>query len=94
MARPLRVECPGAVYHATARGDGRGAVFRDDADRAKFLDILGRTVKHRGWICHAYCLMGNHYHLLHHQPDRARWRIVKLPCGMARPDPAAQCGKT
>ena len=69
MARPLRVEFPGAVYHVTARGDGRTAIFRDDEDRAKFLDILRRTVELRGWICHAYCLMGNHYHLVIETPE-------------------------
>ena len=47
MARPMRIEFPGAVYHVTARGDGRGRVFRDDADRPKFLKILSRIVKGR-----------------------------------------------
>ena len=69
MARPLRVEFPGAVYHVTARGDGRGVIFRDDRDRANFLEILGRTVSLRRWICHAYCLMGNHYHLVIETPE-------------------------
>ncbi len=69
MARPLRIEFPGAVYHVTARGDGRGAIFRDDADRSAFLEILGRTAAFRGWLCHAYCLMGNHYHLLIETPE-------------------------
>lgn len=64
MARPLRIEFPGAVYHVTARGDGRQAIFRDDADRAKFLGVLESTVALRKWVCHAYCLMGNHYHLI------------------------------
>ena len=44
MARPMRIEFPGAVYHVTARGDGRGMIFRDDADRAKFLEIRSRMV--------------------------------------------------
>ena len=69
MARPLRIEFPGAVYHVTARGDGRGTIFRDDADRRKFLEILERTVSVRRWVCHAYCLMGNHYHLLIETPE-------------------------
>ncbi|MEW6758804.1 MAG: transposase [Acidobacteriota bacterium] len=69
MARPLRLEFPGAVYHVTSRGDGRGAIFRDDADRERFLEILQRAVSLRRWICHAYCLMGNHYHLLVETPE-------------------------
>ncbi len=69
MARPLRIEFPGAVYHVTARGDGRGTIFRDDADRRVFLEILQRTVSLRRWACHAYCLMGNHYHLLVETPE-------------------------
>lgn len=69
MARPLRIEFPGAVYHVTARGDGRGTIFRDDRDREKFLEILARTVLLRRWVCHAYCLMGNHYHLLLETPE-------------------------
>jgi REP element-mobilizing transposase RayT len=69
MARPLRIEFPGAVYHVTARGDGRQAIFRDDADREKFLAVLEGTVTLRKWICHAYCLMGNHYHLIIETPE-------------------------
>jgi REP element-mobilizing transposase RayT len=69
MARPLRVELPGAVYRVTARGDGRAAIFRDDDDRARLLDVLGRTVELRGWICRAYCPMGNHHHLAIETPE-------------------------
>ena len=69
MARPLRIEFPGAVYHVTARGDGRQAIFRDDADRESFLAILGNAVSLRKWVCHAYCLMGNHYHLVIETPE-------------------------
>lgn len=69
MARPLRLEFPGAVYHVTSRGDGRGMIFRDDSDRERFLEILGRVVSLRRWVCHAYCLMGNHYHLLVETPE-------------------------
>ncbi|MFH7321513.1 transposase [Desulfurivibrio sp. D14AmB] len=69
MARPLRLEYPGAVYHVTARGNARQAIFADDADREKFLAILGATVGRYHWLCHAYCLMGNHYHLLLETPE-------------------------
>jgi len=69
MARPLRIEFPGAVYHATSRGNERSLVFRDERDRVAFLDVLARTVERWGWIVHAYCLMGNHYHLLIETPE-------------------------
>jgi len=64
MARPLRIEYPGAVYHVTARGNARAAVFLDDDDRRRFLALLAETAERERWTCHAYCLMGNHYHLL------------------------------
>jgi putative transposase len=64
MARPLRIEYPGAVYHLTARGNRQETIFLNDEDRFGFLDILGKTVSRYNWLCHAYCLMDNHYHLL------------------------------
>ncbi len=68
MARPLRIEFPGAIYHVTARGNAREAIFHEDADRELFLDALGEVVARFGWLCHAYCLMDNHYHLLIETP--------------------------
>ena len=64
MARPLRIEFAGALYHITARGNAQADIFRDDADRKQFLSLLGHTVERHDWYCHAYCLMDNHYHLL------------------------------
>jgi REP-associated tyrosine transposase len=69
MARPLRIEFPGAVYHVTSRGNERKAIFRDDQDRRVFLDILANATRRYNWLCHAYCLMDNHYHLLIDTPD-------------------------
>ena len=69
MARPLRIEYPGAVYHITSRGNEKKAVFRDDPDRETFLAVLQRVNARYHWICHAYCLMNNHYHLLIETPD-------------------------
>lgn len=69
MARPLRIEFPGAVYHVTSRGNAKGMIYEDDRDRHKFLDILGSVVRKHRWLCHAYCLMGNHYHLLIETPE-------------------------
>lgn len=69
MARPLRVEFAGAVYHVTARGNAGEDIFADDTDRLKFLEVLGDVVERFDWICHAYCLMPNHYHLLVETPE-------------------------
>jgi REP element-mobilizing transposase RayT len=69
MARPLRIAYPGAVYHITGRGNEKKTVFRDDQDRKTFLDILHQVNKRYNWICHTYCLMRNHYHLLIETPD-------------------------
>jgi len=69
MTRPLRIEYPDAVYHITARGNGRQEIFHDEQDYRKFLDLLGKTVSRFNWACHAFCLMGNHYHLMIETPD-------------------------
>ncbi len=63
MARPLRIEFPGAFYHLTERGDRREAIYEDDVDRIAFLDLVAEVVARLRWRCHAYCLMTNHYHL-------------------------------
>lgn len=69
MARPLRIEFAGALYHVTSRGDRREAIFEDDADRVAFLSTLAEVVERFNWLCHAYCLMSNHYHVVVETPD-------------------------
>ncbi len=69
MARPLRIEYPGAIYHITTRGNARQPIFKDDKDREVFLEVLGHVVDRYNWLCHAYCLMDNHYHLLIETPE-------------------------
>ena len=64
MVRPLRLEFPGALYHVTTRGDGREDIYLGDEDRRGFLDLLGDVCRRFNWLVSAYCLMGNHYHLL------------------------------
>ena len=64
MARPLRIEFPGALYHITTRGNARQAIACDQFDRLKFLELLAQCVDRYAWRCFAYCLMSNHYHLL------------------------------
>jgi REP element-mobilizing transposase RayT len=69
MARPLRIEYPGAVYHVTARGNGGQAIFADAADAARLLALIGREAGQMRWRVHGYCLMENHYHLLVETPE-------------------------
>ena len=69
MARPLRVEFDGAIYHVTSRGNAREEIFDDDGDRKAFLECLGKVVNRFNWLCHAYCLMDNHYHLVIETPE-------------------------
>lgn len=78
MARPLRIEFPGAIYHVTGRGNAHQAIFEDDADRFAFFAVLTGALERYGWLCHAYCLMDNHYHLMVETPDG------NLARGMAR----------
>jgi putative transposase len=68
MARPLRLEFAGAVDHLTSRGNARQRIFFNDGDRELFLQTLAHVVSRYSWVCHAYCLMANHYHLLVETP--------------------------
>jgi len=68
MARPLRIEYPGAYYHVTSRGNERKAIFREVSDRKKFLEILSSSIEQFNVRLHAYVLMDNHYHLLVETP--------------------------
>jgi len=67
MARPLRIEFPGAVYFVTAHG-ASGPVFRNNADRQTLLDVLAQAVDRYGWVCHGYTLGDDHYQLLIETP--------------------------
>jgi REP element-mobilizing transposase RayT len=69
MARRNRIQTHGAIYHAGTRGVRRMPIFLRDDDRQLFLAILADVVKRFEWRCHAYCLMGNHYHLALRTPE-------------------------
>lgn len=69
MARPLRIEFAGALYHVTSRGNGREDIYLDDSDRELFMVVLGEACGLFNWTVHAWCLMSNHYHLLVETPD-------------------------
>ena len=64
MSRPLRIEFPNTLYDVTSRGDRRENIFEDDEDRELFLSTLEQVTTAFNWICYAWCLMDNHYHLL------------------------------
>jgi putative transposase len=76
MSRQLRVLVAGGLYHVTSRGNERRSVYRSQTDRELFLELLGSVVGRCGWVCHGYCLMGNHYHLVVETPR------ANLPAGM------------
>ena len=66
MSRPLRLEFEGAIYHLTSRGDRREPIYRDDEDRQAQLEVIAQAMQRFDAQVLAYCLMGNHYHLVVH----------------------------
>jgi putative transposase len=68
VARKLRVQYPGAVYHVMNRGDHREPIFRSTKDREVFLQTLGQACEKTDWQIHAWCLMSNHFHLVIETP--------------------------
>jgi len=68
MARPLRIEYDGALYHITSRGNERNPIYRGEEDYGRFLEILSELPRRYGIIIHGYVLIGNHYHLLIETP--------------------------
>ena len=79
MPRPLRIEFAGAIYHLMNHGDRRELIFLDDEDRKLFLRTLYDACEKTGWQVHAYCLMGNHFHLVTTPSfsfaPRGEWRL-------------------
>ena len=68
MARKIRIEYAGAFYHVINRGNYRSGIFRTEGARGSFLECLQLVCRAQGWRLHAWCLMGNHYHLLIETP--------------------------
>jgi REP element-mobilizing transposase RayT len=64
MARPLRIELADGLYHVTSRGDRREAIYFDDGDRRDWLEVLAQVCERFNWICHGWCQMSNHYHVV------------------------------
>lgn len=68
MPRAPRPQVAGGIYHVTARGVRKSAVFRDTVDRLAFLALVAGTAERKGWKCLSYCLLTTHYHLLVQTP--------------------------
>lgn len=64
MARGLRIEFEGALYHLLARGNGRQSIFESEADQERFLALLAQSAGRFDVAVHGFVLMGNHFHLL------------------------------
>ena len=77
MSRPLRIEFPGAIYHVTSRGDRGEAIYRDDADRQAHLALIAHAMDRFNAQVLAYCLMGNHYHLVLHTRQANLSRLMR-----------------
>jgi hypothetical protein len=76
MGRKLRVEYPGAIYHAIDRGDRRELIFEDDQDRGMFVETLGEACGKTGWGgVHAYSLMPNHFQRV---AGADAWRVCRV----------------
>ena len=69
MARKLRIQYAGAIYHVMNRGGRREAIFEDDKDRERLLETLTEACEKSSWQVHAYCLMSNHFHLVIETPQ-------------------------
>ena len=69
MARPLRIELSGGLYHVTSRGDRREDIYFSEGDRHTWLEVFGQVCERFNWVCHAYCQMTNHYHTVVETPE-------------------------
>jgi REP element-mobilizing transposase RayT len=69
MARPLRIELSGGLYHVTSRGDRREDIYFSEDDRRTWLAVFSQVCERFNWVCHAYCQMTNHYHIVVETPE-------------------------
>jgi len=88
MARKVRIQYPGAIYHVMNRGDRREAIFEDDEDRERLLQTLTEACQKTGWQVHAYCLLRNHFHLVLETPQPnlvvgMKWLLTKTTMPLA-----------
>jgi hypothetical protein len=69
VARKLRIQFPGALYHIVNRGDRSEPIVRDDTDRERFIETLAQACQKTGWRVDAYCLLTDHFHLVVQTPE-------------------------
>jgi putative transposase len=88
MARQVRIQFEGAVYHVMARGDRRESIIGGDKDRRMFMETFGEACEKTGWLVDAWVLMSNHYHLVlrseHQSLSRAK-KAAKPKIKAAKP---------
>ena len=82
MSAKHRLQIAGGMYHVTARGNAQGRIFLDEFDYLGFLRVLATQVARRGWLCHSFCLIPNHYHLLLETPEANLAQGMRLLNGM------------
>ncbi len=82
MARPLRIEFPGALYHVISRGDNKQQIFLNDNDRNRFLQIYSDINDRLKWITYAWCFMDNHYHFVIETPQATLSEGMRLLNGI------------
>ena len=78
MGSKKRNEVEGGIYHVTSRGNAQETIFHDEVDFLTFLRVLAAQVTRCAWLCHSYCLMPNHYHLLLETPETNLARGMRL----------------
>src|SRR5258706_16218698 len=86
MARKLRLEFPGAIYHLINRGNYRSWIFRDEKTRTAFQAALFQACERSAWLLHAFVIMGNHFHLALETP---LGNLAAARSDGARPQPVA-----
>ena len=77
MARPIRFEFPNVLYHVMSWGNGGENIFVEDENKLAFLELFEELLTCYDVICHAYCLMGNHYHLLMETPKANLSQVMR-----------------
>jgi putative transposase len=91
MARKLRVQYPGAIYHVMNRGDHLEPIFLDEKDPELFPATLSESSTKTDWQVHAFCLMGNHFHIVPETPGRNLVEGMKWLLGTCTSRLAAHC---
>ncbi|PYI84264.1 MAG: hypothetical protein DME26_13555 [Verrucomicrobia bacterium] len=89
MARKLRVQYEGAIYHVMNRGDRQGPVFRDEDDRELFLRTLAEACSKTDWQVRAYCLMSNHFQIAERLRMGTKTHLAHLLYGEGRNEKAS-----